>query len=298
MAILATPPPAVSAAPVRRRVRSQRAGYLLVIAPAVVLALGFLYPMLSLVVASLTDDAGALTFARYTAILSDGYYLEMMWRTLRVSLLTTLTSFVLAYPIALHMRQMSERARTFLSLVLLSPLLISVVVRTLGWVILLSPTGVVNTTLGKVGLGPFTLIYTEPAVVLGMTHVFFGYMTLSLMISLLRIPDHVILAASDLGAGRLQILRHILLPLSLPGIRAGCMLVFALSASAYVTPALLGGGRSPMLAQRVYDSALFYADFPQSAAFATVLLGSILVGIALIAFLTRSPGARRATRRS
>jgi putative spermidine/putrescine transport system permease protein len=290
-----TAPQEPDARPVRpKRVRMRnRPGYLLALPVAIVLALGFLYPVLRMVWTSITTPAGDLTFERYARLLSDPFYLDMVWRTIRISLITTVVSLLLAYPVAMHMRQMSARGRAFLSLILLSPLLISVVVRTLGWVILLSPTGVVNTALDGLGLGPFELIYNELAVVLGMTHVFFGYMTLSLMISVLGIPDHLLLAASDLGAKRRQILRHIIVPLSMPGVRAGCILVFALSASAYITPALLGGGRDPLLAQRVYDSALFYADFPEAAAFATILLVLILVGMFLIAFATRTSAERR-----
>ena len=280
----------------RRRAGAGRrtpTGYLLALPAVGALAVLFLWPVLRMVVTSLVDGAGGFSLDRYTSVLGDPFYLQMLWRTIWVSLLTTLASLVIAYPVALHMRQMSPRARGLLSLILLSPLLISVVVRTLGWVMLLSPTGVMNTVLSYVGLGPFNVLYTEAAVVIGMTQVYFGYMALSLMISVLAIPDHLLLAAADLGANRLRIFWHIVVPMTMPGVRAGCILVFALSASAYVTPAMLGDGREPVLAQRVYDSALFYADFEQAAAFATILLVMILLGMFLIGYLTRTPSERR-----
>jgi putative spermidine/putrescine transport system permease protein len=279
----------------RRRNRATNTwGYLLVAPAVAVLVIAFLYPVLRMIVTSLlAEDTNAFSLERYTELLRDPYYLKIIWRTIYIALGTTALTLVLAFPVALYMRQLKGRARAFLSIVLLSPLLISVVVRTLGWVLLLSPTGLVNKVTTGAGLGTIHILNTQAAVILGMVHVYFGYMTLSLMISILRIDENLLLAAADLGAKRYQILRHVILPMSMPGIRAGSMLVFALAASAYITPSLLGSGREPLLAQRVYDSALQYADFPLAATFATILLVVILVGMAVIGLVTRTPSERR-----
>jgi putative spermidine/putrescine transport system permease protein len=227
----------------------------------------FLLPVASLGVTSFFDvsDDGrwSFTLSHYTELLTEGYDLGLMWRTLKLSLITTMLSLVFAFPLALYMRQISPRMRSILTLALLSPLLTSVVVRTLAWVILLGPKGVVNGALAAMGLPHVALIYNEFGVVIGLTHVFFGYMALSLMTSVLKIDENLLLAAGNLGASRWVILREIVLPLSMPGILAGSVLVFTMSASTYATPVLL--------APEVYDLAINYLDWSSAAALCVVL---------------------------
>lgn len=285
-----TPPPVASTR--SNKLHENRLGYLLIAPAVLLLAVAFFFPVLRMVYTSITMQGG-FSLERYRTILGDTFYLEVIWRTVWIALLATVISLVLAYPVALYMRQMKGRSRAILSMVMLSPLLISVVVRTLGWLLLLAPTGFINEALGFIGLDAISVLNSKTAVVLGLVHVYFGYMTLSLMISILKIDENVLLAAADLGAKKWQIFWHIILPLSMPGIRAGCMLVFALAASAYITPSLLGSGTEPLLAERVYDSALQYADFPTAATFATILLFVIVAGMTLIAFATRTASERR-----
>jgi putative spermidine/putrescine transport system permease protein len=235
----------------------------------------FLLPVASLGVTSFFDvsDDGrwSFTLSHYTELLTEGYDLGLMWRTLKLSLITTMLSLVFAFPLALYMRQISPRMRSILTLALLSPLLTSVVVRTLAWVILLGPKGVVNGALAAMGLPHVALIYNEFGVVIGLTHVFFGYMALSLMTSVLKIDENLLLAAGNLGASRWVILREIVLPLSMPGILAGSVLVFTMSASTYATPVLLGGSSTKMIAPEVYDLAINYLDWSSAAALCVVL---------------------------
>lgn len=242
----------------------------------------FLLPTALMVVNSFQvergPDAGAFTLQVYRNYFADPYNLEVIWRTVRLSLITTFLSALLAFPVALHMRQMSPRMRGIVALLLVSPLLTSVVVRTLAWVIVLGPRGVLNNALASVGLDPVSLIYNEAGVVIGLTHVFFGYMVLSLMASMSKLDDNLILAASNLGANQWTIIRKIVLPLNLPGLVAGCTLVFTMSASTYATPALLGGSSAKMMAPEVYDLAINYLDFRDAAAVAFLLF----IGVAAI----------------
>lgn len=240
----------------------------------------FLLPVGMLVVSSFVSESGELTLAIYRDFFSDSYNFEMIWRTVKLSLITTFLSLVLAFPVALHMRQMSPTVRSIVALLILSPLLTSVVVRTLAWVILLGPRGVVNNALIGMGLGPLALMYNEFGVVIGLTHVFFGYMALSLMTSLSRIDDNLLLAASNLGASNWVIVRRIIIPLSRPGMLAGSILVFTMSASTYATPALLGGSSSKMLATEIYDLAMNYLEWKEAGAIALVLF----LGVSIIAF--------------
>ena len=233
--------------------------YLFSLPALVFLGLLFVLPVASLVLLSFSSAkpgaGGHFTLNVYAAILSDRYEALMIWRTLKVSFVTTVLTLLLAFPVALYLRQISPKARMLISFVLISPLLTSVVVRTLAWVILLSPRGLLNTALVSLGLDPVKLIYNEPGVIIGLTHVFFGYMVLSLMTSVLNIDENLLLAANNLGASNWHVLTKVILPLSLPGMLAGLVLVFSMCASTYATPRLLGGSSSKVLAIELYDLA-------------------------------------------
>ena len=230
-----------------------------------------------------TNPQGGHDFslALYRDFLSDSYPRGMLWTTFKLSLLTTLICLVIAFPVALYMRQIKPRWRALLAFVLLSPLLTSVVVRTLAWVILLGPKGVVNTALTEIGLSPVVLIYNEIGVVIGLVHVFFGYMALTLMSSVLKIDENLLMAASNLGASRWQILWRVIVPLSLPGALAGSILVFTLSASTYATPTMLGGSSTKMLATEVYDLAVNYIEWAEASTvsiFLFLLIAAVVLG--------------------
>jgi putative spermidine/putrescine transport system permease protein len=263
--------------------------------PAVLLlGLCFVLPIANLLLLSLSGDPKGARFSPhyYVEFLTDSFSRNILWTTLRISFLATLISLVLAFPIALYMRQVSPRARSLIAFLLLSPLLTSVVVRTLAWVFILGPKGVLNTALGSIGLPTLPLLYNEIGVVIGMVHVFFGYMALSLMTSLMKLDDNMLLAARNLGAGMWSILWRIVLPLSLPGVLAGSVLVFTMSASTYATPALLGGTGARMMSPEVYDLAIGRLAFDEAAAVATILFFTsavvVVAGSALI-----SAGRRR-----
>ena len=256
------------------------------------LAAFFIIPLLRLVVLTFwvpgVDGGRVVSLDLYQQLLSDEFNRSMIYRTIRLSALTTFVTLVLAYPIALWMRELPARWRGVVAILMLSPLLMSVVVRTLGWVILLAPRGVINTYLTELGLSPGQFLYNERAVILGLTHVFLGYMVLSLLTSMMQIQDNVIYAAFNLGATRLRALRDVVFPMSLPGVAAGCVLVFSLSASAYVTPVLLGGSQTHVMATRVYQLSIVYLEFDEAAVFATVLFLLIAAVVWGVTKLTES----------
>lgn len=255
----------------------------------------FLLPVVSLCAISLfhqgADGTHSFTLQYYVDLLSDSYNLAIAWRTLRLSFITTALSLILAFPVALYMRLLTPFWRSVLTFILISPLLTSVVVRTLAWVILLGPKGVVNETLVRLGLSPLPLMYNEFGVVVGLIHVFFGYMVLSLMASIMKLDENLLLAASNLGASRWVVLREIIIPLSLPGILAGSVLVFTMSASTYATPVLLGGSSTKMLAPEIYDLAINYLEWNSAAAMSVLLFAGIAVIITVATALAE--GGRR-----
>jgi len=250
----------------------QAAPYALSLPAAVLLGLCFVLPIANLMLLSLTSTKGdGYNLKHYAEFFGDSYSRDLLWVTLRVSMVSTVIALFLAFPVALYMRQVSPRARGLLAFLLLSPLLTSVVVRTLAWVYILGRNGVLNTGLAALGLPPVTLLYNEVGVVIGMVHVFFGYMVLSLMTSMLKLDDNLLLAARNLGASKWRVLTRIVIPLCLPGILAGSVLVFSLSASTYATPALLGGTGARLLSPEVFDLAITQLAWDEAATVATIL---------------------------
>ncbi|HEX7039849.1 MAG TPA: ABC transporter permease, partial [Trueperaceae bacterium] len=254
--------------------------WLLSLPALILLAVLFMLPVLRLMVLSLfieTPDGYRFTLHNYVVFFTDPYTLKQLWVTCKISFITTFISLVLAFPVALYMRQLPPRTRGLLAFLVLSPLLTSVVVRTLAWVYLLGSKGVLNTFLGQLGLPPVQLIYNESGVVIGLVHVLFGYMILSLMTSVLKIDDNLLYAAANLGASKLVIFWKIILPLSLPGILAGFVLVFTMSASTYATSAMLGGSRTRLLAPEVYNLAVNRLAWDEASTAATILFVMIAV---------------------
>jgi len=257
------------------------APYLFSLPALVFLGLLFVLPVVSLVLAGFSSAkpgaGGHFTLKVYAGLFTDSREALMMWRTLKLSFITTVLTLLLAFPVALYLRQISPRARMLISFVLISPLLTSVVVRTLAWVILLAPRGLLNAALVSLGFDPVRLIYNETGVIIGLTHVFLGYMILSLMTSVLKIDENLLLAANNLGASNWHVFTKVILPLSLPGMLAGSVLVFSMSASSYATPLLLGGNSAKVLAMEIYDLTINYLEWNAAAALATIMFVVIAV---------------------
>ena len=259
--------------------------------PLAVFVVLFLVPLVSLFVGSffafdrVTGRVGGFTVANYAKFLGDPFYLDILVRTLRLGLCVTATALVLGYPVALALARARGRLRAYLMLGILAPLLVSVVVRTFGWLVILGPNGLVNSTLTALGVvsEPVRLLYTETAIVLGLTHVFLSFMVLSIAAALERIDPALIRAAHNLGASERQTFLRVVLPLSLPGVAAGCLIVFTLATSAFITPALLGGPRVKVMSFLAYQQTLLLSDWPYGSAIAFVLLG--LTGAAVLVYI-------------
>ena len=271
-----------------------RTPYLLCLPLMAFLGVFFLFPVGQMMLLSLTPQEASGSFptlARFYDLFKEPYYQNLTVRTLRISLATTLLSLVMAFPVAILMRNLTSRWQSVLVLIMVSPLLTSVVVRTLAWVVLLSRNGIFNQGLGALGFPPMRLMYNEAAVVVALTHVFFGYMVISLLTILRRIDDSLYDAAANLGASRLRMFMEITVPLSLPGILAGSMLVFTLAASAYATPALVGGSRMTTLGVEVYNLAIQQLAWGDAAAVATVLF--VLIAAVVFVAMRVGEGGRR-----
>ncbi|WP_315754827.1 MULTISPECIES: ABC transporter permease [unclassified Bradyrhizobium] len=212
------------------------------------------------------------TLTHYIAILSDSYFLNIFWRTLRLAALTTLVCAAIGAPEAYILARMREPWRSAFLLAIIGPLLVSVVVRAFGWSMLLGPTGLVNEAFRAVGLGTVRILYTETAIVIALVHVMLPFMVIPVWTSLQKLDPMVEAAAWTLGASRLTALRRVVLPQVTMGLLSGCLVVFGLSASAFAIPALLGGRRLKMAATLVYDEYMHELNWPLGAAIAILVL--------------------------
>jgi len=212
-------------------------------------------------------------------IVEDSYFHEMFLRTLRISVLVTLVAAVFGAPEAYILNRMRSPWKGIFLLVILGPLLISVVARTLGWALLFGgETGVINKTLIRLGVieQPIPFMFTETGVVIALSHVLMPFMVLSVWAALQRLDPQIENAAASLGASHATVLRRIVLPQVMPGVLSGGIIVFALAASAFATPAIIGGRRLKVAATLAYDEFLNTLNWPLGAAVATLLLVALI----------------------
>ena len=284
--------PLIGVRPGARRL-SRRAFWLIV--PAFLLIGIFLVlPYLNIVMMSLRPPAvGApygpgFSFGNYTKALTDSYLLGVLSDTLLLGLTVTPICLLLGYPVAYKLARSRSRWGSLLYVLVLSPLLVGVVVRSFGWLIMLSGNGVINRALIDLGLieSGLTLMNNKLGVTIALVHVFLPFMILPLIGVLQSIDPSLESAARSLGASRLQVLRRIVLPLSWPGIQAGTILVFVLTLSAYVTPVMLGGAQVKTMSVLVVQNLIDNFQWPVGAAQALVLTGCGLIAVALYARAT------------
>jgi ABC-type spermidine/putrescine transport system permease subunit I len=225
-----------------------------------------------------------LTLANY-AKLGDPYFVRLIARTAGIALKTTAICVVLAYPIAYFLARAGKRVALLGLFLLLTPLMVSPVVRAFGWLVLLGRNGVVNALFRSAGLEAPELLYSEAAVLIGLSHLLLPYMVLPLVASIERISPSVEEAARNLGANGFGVFRKVILPLSMPGLISGALLVYVEAASAFVMPALLGGRHVRMIGNEVYDSMLVSYNLPAAAMLTVTLvvftIAAIGAGLAL-----------------
>ncbi|SAI20277.1 binding-protein-dependent transport system inner membrane protein [Bordetella ansorpii] len=210
------------------------------------------------------------TLEQYRQVLTDSYFLEIFWRTFWIAGLTTLICALIGAPEAYVLSRMRKPWRSIFLLAVLSPLLISLVVRAFGWSLLLGPNGPLGSAAEALGLG--SLLYTPTAIIIGLVHVMLPFMVIPVWTSLQKLDPTVEQAAYSLNASRAQTLWRVVLPQAMPGVLSGSLIVFGLSASSFAIPALLGGRRLKMAATIVYDEFLTELNWPLGAAIAVLLL--------------------------
>jgi putative spermidine/putrescine transport system permease protein len=251
----------------------------------IVLLVGFLLPVATLVPTSLRPYVPGQgigegwTLEHYAKALGDPFYLEILLRTVSLGLVVTLTTLVVGYPLALILARSTSRWRHWLTLLVVFPLLLNLVVRTFGWIALLARRGLVNQWLMGLGLTeePIRLMFNFTGLLIGLTHIFLPFMVLALLAAIQNIPRDLEEAAGVLGASRLSVFLRVTLPLSAPGILAGCILVYVLTVSALVTPRLLGGPTYKVISTLVYEQFLQLLNWPAGSAIALVMTAVVLL---------------------
>ena len=212
--------------------------------------------------------------ANYVEVLSDPYFHKIFGRTFGVALIVTVVCVLIGAPEAYILNRMRNPWKSLFLLIVIGPLLISVIVRTLGWALLFGGQGGISTALQWLGLsdGPVSLMFTMTGMTIALVHVLVPFMVLSVWASLQRLDPQVEDAALTLGASQATVLRRVVLPQVMPGILSGSLIVFSLTASAFATPSIIGGRRLKVVATTAYDEYLSTLNWPLGAAIAIVLL--------------------------
>ena len=234
------------------------------------------------------------TWKNYIEILTDGYYYEIYARTFGVAAAVTVACLILGTAEAYVLSRMANPWKGLFLMVVLGPLLISVVVRTLGWALLFGSTGLISKVLMGIGLTstPVDLMYSNLGVGIALTHVLVPFMVISVWASLQRINPATEAAALSLGASQFTVIRRVIVPQVMPGILSGAIMVFAMAASSFATPAIIGGRRLKNVATAAYDEFLNTLNWPLGAALAVVLLlATVVVLLSANRIIERKYGA-------
>jgi spermidine/putrescine transport system permease protein len=255
-------------------------GLWLLVAPAI-LWLGCLVilPHVEIAILSLSERVAprvyAFGLANYREFFLEPLYWRTFARTALLSILVTALTLGLAFPVALFIARAARgRTKSILFLLCLIPFWVSELVRTLGWMILLRETGVVSAFLQKLGLasGPVELLYNDGAVVLGLVYGGLLFMVVPLVNALDSLDPSLVEAGYDLGGSRATVLRRIVIPHAMPGIVAGCVVVFMLTVGNFATPVLLGGKNGLWFTEQIYAQFITRFNWPQGSAFGFLLL--------------------------
>jgi putative spermidine/putrescine transport system permease protein len=267
---------------------------LLLLPPLLFLIVFFVVPMAlflreGFVAVDPHSAARTLSFANYVHFLGSPDYLKVLWNTLRLGVIVTFLCLLLGYPLAYAMARFGPRWQRWILVAVISPLMVSVVIRTFAWQVILRNRGPLNDFLIATGIvdSPLRLLFTFTGVVIGLVHVFLPYMVLPLASVIEKMDPKLEEAARSLGANVFRRFFEVVLPLSMPGILAGSMLVFTASVSAYVVPELLGGERVQVVPTMVTQQILILLDWQFGAAMATILIMLTLLVLLLYRWLSR-----------
>ncbi|MAZ18082.1 MAG: spermidine/putrescine ABC transporter permease [Ahrensia sp.] len=257
-----------------------RLGFILLLTPLLLwLSLLIIIPHIDMFLVSLRERVGVgkyeISPANYLTFLQEPLYLWTFMRTAVMSVLATLITLIVGFPVAYYIAKMAKgRIQSLLFLLCLVPFWVSELVRTFGWMILLRETGVISSLLQYLGLihGPVEMLYNDAAIMIGLVYTSMLFMVVPLISTLGSLDDAVIEAGYDLGGSGPSILWEIIIPHAMPGIVSGCIVVFMLSLGNYLTPTMLGGKDSLWFTELIYSQFIVRFNWELGAAFGFVLL--------------------------
>ena len=256
----------------------------LLLPAALAIALFLIAPLADTFSATFATAAGP--FAPYQRFFAGAFNQQVLLRTLRIAALTTLIAVLLGFPAAYVIAKARASLKSILIIAAIFPLLTGTVVRSFAWIVILGREGLINRTLATFGFtdGPVALLYTETAVVIGLVYLFSPLMILALVGVLENIEGDLLRAAASLGAGPVGVFRQVVLPLAVPGLIVGAVLVFTGSFTAYTTPQLLGGEKQTVMATLLYRRAMVSLDWVAASTVAAVM---VVVTVAVVLGLGR-----------
>jgi len=224
-------------------------------------------------------DIPAFQFGNYAKFFEDLFYPSILFGTIRVSLETVALCLVMGYIPAYFFYRTESRNKSIMLLLIMLPFWISFIIRTLSWINILGDTGLINHVLIRIGLlsEPLGMLYNEGAVLLGLIQFLLPFMILNVYVSLEGIDKSLLEAARSLGCTEWQAFKEVTLPLSLPGVSAGCLLVFVLTAGTYLPPMILGGPGNDMIANLIFKRVIGTLDWPFGSAISVVLLTLLVI---------------------
>jgi spermidine/putrescine transport system permease protein len=229
-------------------------------------------------------DIPAFQFGNYAKFFEDFFYPSILIRTIRVALETVILCLVMGYIPAYFFYRSESRHKSILLLLIMLPFWISFIIRTLSWINILGDSGLINYLLIEMGIlnEPLSMLYNEGAVLMGLLQYLLPFMILNVYVSLDGIDKSLLEAARSLGCTEWQAFKEVVLPLSMPGVSAGCLLVFVLTAGTYLPPMILGGPGNDMIANLIFKRIIGTLDWPFGSAISVILLG--LLGIIVFTY--------------
>ncbi len=236
-------------------------------------------PQLGIGYVSLREKVGVneftFGFGNYAAFFEEPIYRNTLLRTAWISVLVTTLALLMGFPVAYYIAKIAkERSRAGLFLMCLIPLWVSDLVRAYGWILLLRETGVISTTLVSLGIisGPIEMLYNDVTVIIGLVYTVILFMIVPLVSTLQGMDDALLEAGYNLGGSRLTVFRRIIVPYAMPGIVAGCIITFMLTAGSYLTPILLGGKNSSWFTEQIYTQFVTRYNWEMGSTFGVLLL--------------------------
>lgn len=226
-------------------------------------------------------------FSAYTEFLKDEYMMSILYRTIKVSLISSIICMLIGVPVSYYISRTSKKLRGLFIALTVFPILTNSVVRSFAWMSILGKNGVINNILMKLNLitEPLSLLYTEGAIIVGTVYIFLPLMIISLVGVMENVENDLLEAAESLGANKIVAFFKVIFPLSLPGLIVGTVLVFTGALTAYTTPQLLGGNKNTVLATLIYQKTMTLGDWQGAAVVATIMIVVTLIVVKTINFL-------------